>query len=112
LEIWRLRDLGYSLDAIRAALAQVGVCVSKSTVHREACRPHLVHISSLGSPNLQTVQLAAPAQPNTHRAAYERSVGVDAGGPAATPPRTGQDIARDFMAGRITNPLILARKKP
>lgn len=37
-EISRLRELGYSLDAIRAALADVGVKVSRSTVHRETMR--------------------------------------------------------------------------
>ena len=36
LEIHRLRDEGYSLAAIRAALADAGMRVSKSTVHREA----------------------------------------------------------------------------
>jgi hypothetical protein len=38
-EIVRLHDLGYSLDAIREALADAGVNVSRSTVQREATRP-------------------------------------------------------------------------
>lgn len=38
-EIRRLRGLGYSTEAIREALADVGVHVSKSTVQREASRP-------------------------------------------------------------------------
>lgn len=38
-EIRRLRALGYTNDAIRQALADAGVNVSSSTVHREATRP-------------------------------------------------------------------------
>lgn len=38
-EILRLREAGYPLDGIRDALADVGVKVSSSTVHREAMRP-------------------------------------------------------------------------
>jgi hypothetical protein len=37
-EIARLHGLGYSLDAIREALADAGVSVSRTTVHREAVR--------------------------------------------------------------------------
>ena len=37
-EIRRLRAEGYGLDVIREALADAGVVVSKSTVHREAVR--------------------------------------------------------------------------
>jgi hypothetical protein len=38
-EILRLHEAGYSLDAIREALADVGVKVSISTVWRETTRP-------------------------------------------------------------------------
>jgi hypothetical protein len=38
-EIRRLYAMGYTLGAIREALAAVGVSVSRSTVHREARRP-------------------------------------------------------------------------
>lgn len=38
-EILRLREAGYSLEAIREALADAGVKVSRSTVWREASRP-------------------------------------------------------------------------
>lgn len=37
-EIRRLRALGYTNEAIRQALADAGVQVSSSTVHREATR--------------------------------------------------------------------------
>jgi len=51
LEIHRLRDEGYSLAAIRAALANAGMRVSKSTVHREAVRRRPVRSAS---PSLTT----------------------------------------------------------
>jgi hypothetical protein len=38
-EILRLRESGYSFDAIREAFADVGVSVSRSTVWREVMRP-------------------------------------------------------------------------
>lgn len=38
-EILRLREAGYSFDAIRSALADVGLKVSRSTVRRETMRP-------------------------------------------------------------------------
>lgn len=37
-EIRRLRALGYTTEAIRQALADAGIAVSASTVHREATR--------------------------------------------------------------------------
>jgi len=40
-EIRRLRDQGYTFEAIREALADVGVVVSRSTVHREVVRLRL-----------------------------------------------------------------------
>lgn len=39
VEIRRLHELGYTLDAIREALADVGVNVSRSTVWRETMHP-------------------------------------------------------------------------
>ena len=40
-EIGRLHDQGYTFEAIREALADVGVVVSRSTVHRELARLRL-----------------------------------------------------------------------
>jgi len=99
LEIHRLRDEGYSLAAIRAALADAGMRVSKSTVHREAVRRRSVRpaLSSLTTPVHDQASAVARAE-------------VD--GSAARHPddeRSGRDIARAFFDGRITNPLLLAR---
>lgn len=40
-EMGRLHDQGYTFEAIREALADVGVVVSRSTVHREVARLRL-----------------------------------------------------------------------
>ena len=95
-EIHRLREEGYSLDAIRAALADAGVCVSKSTVRREAGRSR--------------ARWVAPA-PTTLRLDQNRTtaLGVVANSLVGNDVRSGKDIARDFFDGRITNPLLLAR---
>jgi DNA-binding transcriptional MerR regulator len=109
LEILRLRDEGYSLDAIRAALADAGVRVSKSTVHREAVRRRPLRPVVQASQPARVV--SAPSLPALRIAASARGVGSDSVAPLAADTRTGQDIARDFMDGRITNPLILARRQ-
>jgi hypothetical protein len=94
-----LLDEGYSLAAIRAALADAGMRVSKSTVHREAVRRRPVRsaLRPLTTPVHDQIAAAAPAAVN-----------------GSTPRRSddgpsGRDIARAFFEGRITNPLLLAR---
>jgi len=99
LEILRLRDQGYSLAAIREALAEAGVRVSRSTVHREVMRPRPDRPAA-GSPKLA---LSHQAFAELHNAATAQAgLTGDA--------RSGRDIARDFVDGRITNPLIRARE--
>jgi hypothetical protein len=94
IEIARLHKDGYSSEAIREALADVGVIVSKSTVQREVAR-----LTRQALPAAQC-DPAVPsptslAQTATHRLADE--------------PRSGKDIAEGFVKGRITNPLIRTR---
>jgi hypothetical protein len=97
VEIARLNKDGYSGEAIREALADVGVIVSKSTVQREVARlsrqalPAAQRDSAVPSP-ASLPQTAAP-----HRLADE--------------PRSGRDIAEGFVKGRITNPLIRTRTR-
>lgn len=88
-EIHRLLDEGYSLDGIRVALAEAGVCVSKSTVHREAVRRRSARTVVTPPRPLRTEPLAPP--------------------PAPRDARSSRDIAREFVDGRITNPLLLAK---
>jgi hypothetical protein len=93
-EIHRLRSEGHSCAAIHLALADAGLCVSRSTVKREVkrCAQH----PQIARRSIQE-QLAPPRPAPRLGAAL---VGD---------PRTGKEIAEDFMKGRISNPLLRAR---
>ena len=95
-EIHRLRKAGYSLGAIRTALAAAGVHVSRSTVHREASRDDRSTPAQVVSQReaARPVQDSASPIPSQLR---------------TTDARSSKEIARQFFEGRITNPLILAR---
>lgn len=103
-EIARLRIAGYGCRAIREALAEVGVVVSKTTVHRELAK--LAKSSRLSKP-VPAIHPPSPAAvqtvaPQPHPA-----------GPALPQPlpkrRSGQEVAEEFMKGQITNPLFRNR---
>ena len=97
-EIQQLRAEGYTFEAIRAALADAGVQVSRSTVQREAAR--------------QALDAAAEGEDGTARNAdtpTKRRPSVTAFGPAQAEPLSGKDIAEAFVRNRITNPLIRNR---
>ena len=89
-EIGRLHDMGYSFEAIRQALSNAGVNVSRSTVQREVAR--------------RSVR-SAPVRPQAGPVQPLRSVGA----PALPDSRSGKDIAEDFVRNRITNPLLRNR---
>ena len=101
-EIIRLRSEGYTCEAIRAALAEIGVSVSLSTVQREAARYSkgrslvVAKASSLVSNAALPATSAAPTHP--------------ASSPAGDP-RTGKEIAAAFVNGRYNNPLLRDRSK-
>jgi hypothetical protein len=89
-DIGSLHSQGYTLEAIREALADAGVHVSKSTVQREVARylrmgPHAPQATA------QPVTPTAPPSPITAL--------------------RGKDIAQAFVQDRITNPL-LRNKEP
>ncbi len=126
LQIVQLRQQGYSLDAIRAALAEAGTAVSRSTVHREATRRRVGHSGQANSadvkvsqppltapqlaPQLAPQQAPSPLTPSAHHhAASAPKTAPDAQTPGTTRIGSGRDIADRFMAGRITNSLVLAR---
>jgi predicted DNA-binding protein (UPF0251 family) len=121
-EIGRLHAAGYTLQAIRQALAKVGVNVSRSTVHREVrkardqhavrpsegiARPHMDQIAQAPS-DVSVVTLpgaASPARP--------------APSPAPDPPAQcslagglrGEEVARAYMATQITNPFLRRKEQ-
>lgn len=98
LEIGRLRVQGYTLEAIREALGDAGVNVSKSTVQREVAR--LASRSSSG---------AATAPEPLHRAAEVVSGSNGASISPTTDLRSAKEIAEAFTATQNTNPLFRQR---
>jgi hypothetical protein len=97
-EIARLRNEGYTCDAIREALADAGVLVSKSTVQRELARPSSKSPTRTPASNGTDFQQSVPPTP-----------GSSFSGALADASRSGKDIAEGFVKGRITNPLIRTR---
>jgi hypothetical protein len=107
-----LRAQGYTFEAIRMALAAVGVHVSNATVQREVARASKASSvgQGLGSgarpdelpPALTHLRGSAPTSP-THAPQSPQVVSVQ------TDMRSGKEIAETFASSRITNPLALAR---
>ena len=104
-----LRSQGYTFEAIRMALAAVGVHVSNATVQREVTRATKAVSSAQGaglgvrpdeSPSLPTSPQVSAAPPPT-TAPQVSSVEPDM--------RSGKEIAEAFASSRITNPLARAR---
>lgn len=116
-EIRRLHAAGYTLRAIRKALSEAGVSVSRSTVHREATRP--AEPTSLrfardpaeigGAPMPTRVRakgLEAPVAPALPAEAGNEILSALSNGPS------GKDVAEAFMATQTTNPFIRAKEQP
>lgn len=94
-EIRSLRAAGYSLAAIREALADAGVDVSLSTVRREAARRPI---------GADQAVIATPPPRALVATGTPLAVTADA--------RSGREIAESFVKNRVSNPLIRARSKP
>ena len=107
-----LRAQGYTFEAIRMALAAVGVHVSNATVQREVARAtkaaSVPQVLASGArpeeePSALTQPLASAAPPSTTAPQSPQVVSVQ------TDMRSGKEIAEAFASSRITNPLALAR---
>jgi hypothetical protein len=109
-----LRAQGYTFEAIRMALAAVGVHVSNATVQREVARAAksrgVVLAVDSGARPVDGLTVPAPmpstATPETTTTprpapALDRSIETDM--------RSGKEIAEAFASSRITNPLARAR---
>ena len=102
-EIVQLRAQGYSFEAIREALVEAGVQVSKSTVLREmsrhvALQPRVDAVGPGRTGGHASAPAVAPASigaPPAHQSTTGR-----------TDLRSGKDIAQAFVRDRITNPLL------
>ena len=99
-EIARLLSEGYTCEAIRAALVDIGLNVSLSTVQREAAR-RSKQASSSRAKGWSPVSSADPPTPSV---SVNRGASKSAGGS-----RTSKQIAADFVSKRITNPLLRER---
>lgn len=99
-EIARLRSEGYTCAAIRAALTDIGVGVSLSTVQREAVR------CLKSRPSLVVKEATLASTKNGHATAALRT---RASSVLAGDPRTGKEIAEAFVGKRYTNPLFRDR---
>ena len=109
IEIVQLRAQGYTLEAIRRALADAGVHVSISTVRREANRHAAPNaVSAAARANTPGVR---PAQPRQASATSVPPAGA-VNAAALHEQRSGKDLAEAFVRHQSTNPLIRAKEHP
>lgn len=102
-EIRRLHAMGYTLEAIRQALSEVGVSVSRSTVHREANRraapaplPAVIKPTDKTGPGKPVL-----LQPDVTQAAEAR----DRSKSTNTDSQSGKESAEAFFNAHHSNPL-------
>jgi len=99
-EIYRLHLDGHTSEAIRQALLDAGVAVSRSTVKREVAR----HAKRRQASEARTAVVALVSEPRALLPPTPTPLLAFAGDP-----RSGKEIAESFVKGRITNPLLRAR---
>jgi hypothetical protein len=95
LEIQRLRDDGYTFEAIRSALAEVGIQVSLKTVQREASRAGAAPATAARGPPVPDPLHASARQPVEAQVA---STLIPTGS-------TGRDVAEEFFERNQFNQL-------
>ncbi len=109
-EIRRLRDSGYSFDAIRLTLLELGLKVGVTTLKREVAKKPL---TALAAPHLPVPQPRSQ-QPTSATAACTALLTQAEPSPAPASfvgdSRSGKEIVEAFMQGRITNPLLQRTK--
>ena len=98
-DIARLRAEGYTLEAIRSTLADTGLQVSLSTVQREAARSTRRVLGADDRPVHDTpIQRVPPT-----------AAPINAPSALGGASRPAKEIAAEFMAKQITNPLVRHR---
>jgi hypothetical protein len=113
-EVKQLRARGYTLEAIRQALARAGVHVSLSTVRREAMRDAAPSPAAAPSSNAVAVLPPSPSPLPPPSPSHATAVSAIPTGWTNTPglPKraSGKEIAEAFLSRRIHNPLIRAKE--
>ena len=102
MEIVRLRSAGYTYEAIREALAEVGIELSTSALRREVRRP-------------RGRSKAAPSgSPSTPRPAAVNTVSTPppVPSPLLQPGSRGHDIAEAFFNDNPSHPLVQTKEIP
>ena len=105
-EIVQLRSQGYTLEAIRVALANAGVHVTISTVWREANRATVLQRDKpVAGPSA-----TRPPPPDADAATIASASPSSTATQARPGRRKGMEVAEVFMRGQITNPLIRSKE--
>jgi hypothetical protein len=97
-EIRRLHGEGHTCEAIRLALLDAGLSISRATVHREIVRTAPQRQTDRAPVATASVERPMWCAPETHATSR-----------LASDPRSSKEIAEAFVRGRITNPLLRAR---
>lgn len=110
VQIVRLRSAGYTYDAIREALADIGIELSTSALRREVRRFRDRSLAVLP---------VLPASPSLPRSVASSSTGTPAAAssmpasiPAASSKSHGRDSAEAFFTANPSNPLIRTLEVP
>lgn len=96
-EIARLRDAGYTYEAIREALAEVGIELSTSALRREVHRLCL-----------QTARIAPPPQPDPSLTNAMPPPALPLS-PGAPPDASSRELAEAFFNAHPANPLLRSK---
>lgn len=99
-EIVRLRAAGYTYEAIREALVDVGIELSQSALRREVRRWQRDRTAAPGARAVSAVP-----QPQPWSAATAQATG-----PPRLPSGSGHDIAAAFFEANLSNPLFRSQE--
>ena len=102
-EIVRLREAGYTFEAIREALADVGIELTTSALRREVRRPQRIEDAS----NRTKVPRPTP----TDEACARFSTPSVLNTPPAVHRSNGHEIAEAFFIAHPSNPLLRAKER-
>ena len=95
--------MGYTLEAIRQALSEVGVSVSRSTVHREASRRAAPATLAVAIEHADTGGAGTPVPLGSDLP--QAGMAHDSSRSTNTASQSGKDVAEAFFNAHPSNPL-------